>query len=154
MHADWELSGSEPSGIEYVQHKHDHNFTAVSIPLYYTVDLIIAWLTGGHFTQTVLILLSILCTDVLSVCIALWKGVQDSGGSSLVRFLLLIGKICWKFPKYAGKREIRFSDLNMPNMLTYIGLIQQEILWNAKMFQNFSSKHARKKYPEACYFCA
>ena len=72
MHAYWELTRSEPSGIKYVQqHKYGHDFAAMSIPLYYTVDLIIAWLTGGHFTQTVLILLSILCTGVLSVCFVL-----------------------------------------------------------------------------------
>ena len=38
MHADWQLTCSEPSGIEFVQqHKHGHNFAAVSIPLYCTV---------------------------------------------------------------------------------------------------------------------
>ena len=37
MHADWQLTGSEPSGIEYVQHKSGHDFAAVSIPLYCTV---------------------------------------------------------------------------------------------------------------------
>ena len=35
MHADWQLIGSEPSEIRYVQqHEHGHDFTAVPIPLY------------------------------------------------------------------------------------------------------------------------
>ena len=38
MYADWQLTGSEPSGIEYVQqHKHGRDFAAMSTPLYYTV---------------------------------------------------------------------------------------------------------------------
>ena len=40
MHADRQLTGSEPSGIEYLQHKYGHNFAAVSIPLYCTVIVI------------------------------------------------------------------------------------------------------------------
>ena len=43
MHADWQLTGSEPSGIEYVlQHKHRHNFAGVFIPLYCTVVWIVS----------------------------------------------------------------------------------------------------------------
>ena len=38
LHADWQLTGSEPSGIEYVQqYKHKHNFAAVFIPLFCTM---------------------------------------------------------------------------------------------------------------------
>ena len=32
MHEDWQLTGSEPSGIEYVQqHKHGHDFAVKSV---------------------------------------------------------------------------------------------------------------------------
>ena len=42
MHADWQLRGSEPSGIEYVQqHKHGDDFAAVSIPYCTMIEIYI-----------------------------------------------------------------------------------------------------------------
>ena len=42
MHADWQLTGSKPSGIDYVQQqKYGHDFAAVSIPLYCTMVVMV-----------------------------------------------------------------------------------------------------------------
>ena len=49
MHADRQPTGSEPSGIEYVQqHKHGHDFTAVSIPRYNIEVLTLVYLHHIH----------------------------------------------------------------------------------------------------------